>query len=151
MLVRSMKLFGNLISLFGLGKPNLDPIANLPVEVTHSIFRMLDPNSLLNAARVSKEWFYVCRGDSHLRATARRHLRKEKRLAYGFDQCTRFSALKRLKSYRSDRRELHVVPAPVVFTFGAAGIFSGRTAPKNAGHSGPQSKVEAKRMTTQLR
>ncbi|XP_011306870.1 uncharacterized protein [Fopius arisanus] len=79
MLARSMKLFGNLISLFGLGKPNLDPIANLPVEVTHSIFRMLDPNSLLNAARVSKEWFYVCRGDSHLRATARRHLRKEKR------------------------------------------------------------------------
>lgn len=59
-----------------------NPFECLPVELTQMIFRTVDPHSLLNIARVSKQWHFVCRGDSRLKSTARRHLKTEKRRAY---------------------------------------------------------------------
>lgn len=42
-------------------------VNDLPVEVSATIFRYLDANSLVNIACVNKSWKKVCRGDPILR------------------------------------------------------------------------------------
>lgn len=75
-----MEFFRMLVKAIGdMFTAENDPIARLPVEISEIIFRQLDPQSLLNAARVSKKWRAVCSGDSKLRDTAKCHLLKEKR------------------------------------------------------------------------
>ncbi|KOX75683.1 hypothetical protein WN51_12010 [Melipona quadrifasciata] len=55
----------------------VDFIANLPIEVSQLILRMLTPTSLFHAVRVSKKWLQVCKLDSVLREKARVHKQKE--------------------------------------------------------------------------
>lgn len=70
-----MEFFSNLLTSFiGIFQSTNDPIAVMPIEICEMIFRQLDPQSLLNAARVSKKWMDVCKNDSTLRNTARRYL-----------------------------------------------------------------------------
>lgn len=77
-----MEFFSKLLSAIGASSctsKKVDFITNLPVELAHHLLRMLDARSLLNAANVSRRWLTVCNGDFHLRQTARRQLRKQRR------------------------------------------------------------------------
>ncbi|KAK0075061.1 hypothetical protein PV325_007442 [Microctonus aethiopoides] len=51
----------------------------LPIELSQMILRHLDGFSLLNAAKVSRKWRNICRGDPRLRQTAQNHIREERR------------------------------------------------------------------------
>lgn len=53
---------------------------NLPVEISSIILRMLDEESLVNAALVNRSWSRICRGDPVLRRRVRRKLRKNRRM-----------------------------------------------------------------------
>ncbi|XP_015120620.1 uncharacterized protein LOC107043585 [Diachasma alloeum] len=142
-----MEFFGKLMRLFGVGKPNMDPIANLPVEVAQCIFRQLDSRSLLNAARVSRGWHSVCRGDSRLRAAARRHLRREKRLAYDL-----FRPVRMVRSVVRPAQKVSAASGPIVFMYGPADVFRGYTQPQNVrGNLGPRVKLEVKRSMLKFR
>ncbi|KAK1127780.1 hypothetical protein K0M31_003266 [Melipona bicolor] len=55
----------------------VDFIANLPIEVSQLILRMLKPTTLFHAACVSKKWLEVCKSDSVLRKKARNHKQKQ--------------------------------------------------------------------------
>uniref|UniRef100_A0A6V7M080 F-box domain-containing protein n=1 Tax=Bracon brevicornis TaxID=1563983 RepID=A0A6V7M080_9HYME len=151
-----MEFFRMLMSCFGVSQPEYDPTKNLPVEVTQHIFRMLDAPSLLNAARVSREWLYVCRGDPRLRATARRHLRREKRRAYGLPSAgkpkvvVRSEEVKKIPQKQITQKSVSA-KAPVAFTFGPTGVSRGLKA-QNVKHvSGSRSQVETKRSMIRFR
>lgn len=74
-----MEFLSNLFkALTNIFKYDIAPIATMPIEIWSSIFRQLDPQSLLNAARVSKDWMDVCRNDVVLKCTAQRFLRRQK-------------------------------------------------------------------------
>ncbi|XP_063982372.1 uncharacterized protein LOC135165216 [Diachasmimorpha longicaudata] len=115
-----MEFFKKLMRLCGVGKPNMDPIAFLPAEMVQSIFRYLDPRSLLNAAQVSRGWHRVCQSDPCLRATGRRHLRIKRRLVYDLPKEPR-------KAIKIIRKPPQKVSQPVVFTYGPAGVSVGPT------------------------
>uniref|UniRef100_A0A6V7J673 F-box domain-containing protein n=1 Tax=Bracon brevicornis TaxID=1563983 RepID=A0A6V7J673_9HYME len=62
-------------------QPSMDLTEHLPYEIIVMIFRKLDPQSLINAALVSKRWLSICSSDTKLRATARLYMRSERRNA----------------------------------------------------------------------
>ncbi|XP_011312065.1 uncharacterized protein [Fopius arisanus] len=135
-----MEFFGKLMRLIGVCKPEFNPVVSLPVEITQNIFRMLDPRSLLNAAQVSRQWRDVCRGDHQLRATARRHIRREKRRAYGV------VGKPRSKPFKITGPTTSAVPgikaAPVIFAFGPSGICAGQVKAQSAKRRGrPSSRT----------
>uniref|UniRef100_A0A6V7LTS5 F-box domain-containing protein n=1 Tax=Bracon brevicornis TaxID=1563983 RepID=A0A6V7LTS5_9HYME len=148
-----MEFFRKLMSCFGASQPEYDPVDNLPVEITQHIFRMLDAPSLLNAARVSRDWLYVCRGDPRLRATARHHLRREKRRAY--DLPSRGKPKGVIKSVVVKKVPQKIIQrgpnqkAPVTFTYGPSGVSRGSKAQRCS--SGSRSQVEIKRSMTRFR
>lgn len=51
-----------------------DFISELPIEISHAILRMLDPETLLSVPQVSRKWHEVCSSDSYLREKARDYL-----------------------------------------------------------------------------
>ncbi|XP_063982251.1 uncharacterized protein LOC135165162 [Diachasmimorpha longicaudata] len=115
-----MEFFGKLMRLLGVGKPDMDPTVNLPPEVVQSIFRLLDPESLLNAARVSRGWHRVCQSDPRLRATARRHIRREQIMIFDliFQVRKPETVVKHSQIRRASAR-------PVVFNYGPSGVSRG--------------------------
>lgn len=74
-----MEFFSNLMSTLGVWNRGVDIVGNLPVEVAEMILQNLDPQSLMNAAKVSSKWLSVCKGSSRLRNSVRRYLREMKR------------------------------------------------------------------------
>uniref|UniRef100_A0A6V7JYJ8 F-box domain-containing protein n=1 Tax=Bracon brevicornis TaxID=1563983 RepID=A0A6V7JYJ8_9HYME len=143
-----MEFFRKLMSCFGASQPEYDPVDNLPVEISQYIFGMLDAPSLLNAARVSREWLYVCRGDPRLRATARRHLRREKRRAYGIPSTGKPKVVGRSEVVKKIPQKMIQKSlgerVPVTFTFGPAGVSRGPKAHSGGRSSGSRLKVETK-------
>uniref|UniRef100_A0A6V7LPW2 F-box domain-containing protein n=1 Tax=Bracon brevicornis TaxID=1563983 RepID=A0A6V7LPW2_9HYME len=148
-----MEFFRKLMSCFGASQPEYDPVDNLPVEITQHIFRMLDAPSLLNAARVSREWLYVCRGDPRLRATARRHLQREKRRAYGLPSSSKPKVVPRNGVVKKVPQKItqkgFSEKLPVTFTFGPSGVSRRPKAP--SGRPSSRSQVETKRTTVRFR
>jgi len=57
---------------------NFDIISNLPVEISTSIFRMLDPISMLAAMQVSSRWYRLYRDERPLRRALKKKV-KERR------------------------------------------------------------------------
>uniref|UniRef100_A0A6V7J2R7 F-box domain-containing protein n=1 Tax=Bracon brevicornis TaxID=1563983 RepID=A0A6V7J2R7_9HYME len=150
-----MEFFRKLMSCFGTSQPEYDPVDNLPVEITQNIFRMLDGPSLLNAAQVSREWLYVCRGDFRLRATARRHLRREKKRAYGQPSDVRPKVVKRSEVVRKIPEKItrkgSSEKVPVTFTFGPSGVSRGLKAQSGGRNSSSRLQIESKRSMIRFR
>lgn len=61
-----------------IGDRQIDMISALPLEISTSIFRMLDPGSMHSAMRVCKTWYSLYRSDPQLRRTLRRQVRERK-------------------------------------------------------------------------
>ncbi|XP_011307833.1 uncharacterized protein [Fopius arisanus] len=93
---------------------------------------MLDPYSLINATQVSRKWREVCRGDPQLRATARRHIRREKRRTYGLAGKSGARSLKKTPLVTSVSPVPSMIGIPVIFTFGPSGICAGQPKTKTA-------------------
>lgn len=56
-----------------------DIISALPVEISTSIFRMLDPTSMFSAMRVSKRWYRLYRADHPLRRALKNKVLERRR------------------------------------------------------------------------
>ncbi|KZC03757.1 hypothetical protein WN55_04213 [Dufourea novaeangliae] len=82
----NMEYFRAFLRVIGLLEPTkVDFISELPPEVSQLILRKLDPESLLCAAQVSRNWLSVCSSDRNLRRTARHHNRRvEREMMEGF-------------------------------------------------------------------
>lgn len=74
-----MEYLRKLLSALGVWNSGVDIVGTLPVEISEMILQKLDPQSLLNASRVSRNWMAICKGSSRLRRSARHHLRKKQR------------------------------------------------------------------------
>lgn len=57
---------------------SVDSVSSLPTELVSTIFRYLDPKSLLRTSRVNRRWRSVCEGDLVLRGRIHKYLREEK-------------------------------------------------------------------------
>ena len=69
----------NEMSSMFVGKMEFDIIAKLPIEIAQKIFRLLDINSIINAAKVSKHWELICKSDYLLRLQVTMYFRRENR------------------------------------------------------------------------
>uniref|UniRef100_A0A6V7L455 F-box domain-containing protein n=1 Tax=Bracon brevicornis TaxID=1563983 RepID=A0A6V7L455_9HYME len=116
---------------------------------------MLDGPSLLNVAQVSRKWLYVCRGDCRLRATARRHLRRERRRAYGLPSADKPKVVERCEVVKKIPQKITQkgvsVMVPVTFTFGPSGVSRGLKAKCGGRNSGSRPQVEGKRSMVRFR
>lgn len=77
-----MEYFRKLMSAIGLNSAasgKVDFISKLPTEISQHIIRLLDAQTQLNVAVVSRKWHSVCQGDYRIRRSVRHHLRKQKR------------------------------------------------------------------------
>lgn len=54
-------------------------LADLPLELSTMILRMLDPQSLVSALLVNRSWSKICRSDNVLRERIRKQLKKKRR------------------------------------------------------------------------
>ena len=61
------------------GFRNFDIISALPVEISTSIFRMLDPTSMFAAMRVSRRWYRLYRADRPLRHALKKKVIERRR------------------------------------------------------------------------
>ena len=61
------------------GFRNFDIISALPVELSTSIFRMLDPPSMFAAMRVSRRWYRLYRADRPLRSALKKKVIERRR------------------------------------------------------------------------
>lgn len=57
-----------------VSRNKMDLISELPIEISHTILRMLDPETLLSVPQVSRKWHEVCSSDSYLKEKARNYL-----------------------------------------------------------------------------
>jgi len=58
---------------------NFDIISALPVEISTSIFRLLDPKSMFAAMRVSRRWYRLYRTDRLLRSALKKKVIERRR------------------------------------------------------------------------
>lgn len=78
-----MEFFRKMLSAIGItssANHSVDFISALPIEVAQHLLRMLDARTLLNTAKVSRRWLAVCKSDLKLRKSAKRLLRKQRRV-----------------------------------------------------------------------
>lgn len=100
-----------------------DLVARLPIEISEIIFRQLDPQSLLNAARVSKKWRDICSGDSELRYTAKHHLLKKKRQLLQIEPSRGKKMLTRKSVVFTNARQISLQRhESVSFFYGSSGV-----------------------------
>lgn len=106
-----MESFAKLMCTIGASSSEVDFVTSLPLEIAQLILRKLDPRSLLNAASVSTKWLTVCKGDSLLKKTARRHLRREKRsMIQGRGLASRQNKTNILTGLKVARMQTKIVP-----------------------------------------
>ena len=79
---------------------NFDIISALPVEISTSIFRMLDPSSMMAAIQVSKRWYHLYRADRPLRRALKKKVLEQRRRNVEFIH--NFSVRPTDSWYRSD-------------------------------------------------
>ncbi|KAK0092093.1 hypothetical protein PV326_002215 [Microctonus aethiopoides] len=156
-----MEAFGNLMSIIGatMNPTSVDFLNILPVEISQIVFRQLDERSLLNAAKVSRRWRNVCRGDPHLRQTANSYLQREKERLYEVTpseinpkkiQSSNISTDNVKKFKRTCSRIATAQSA--TFRFGPSGITSGLLAnPKKERNFRPKQSAALKRNICKFR
>ncbi|KAK0180883.1 hypothetical protein PV327_003218 [Microctonus hyperodae] len=129
-----MEAFGNLMSTIGasMNPKSVDFLDILPVEISQLVFRQLDERSLLSAAKVSRRWRNVCRGDPRLRQTAKSYLQREKQCLYDVTPSeinpkkTQSPIITTENVKKFKRTSSRVATAqPATFRFGPSGITSG--------------------------
>lgn len=67
-----------LFSTSAYTSPEFD-LVTLPLELSTTILRMLDPESLVRAASVNRSWSKICRSDIVLRTRITKQLQKQRR------------------------------------------------------------------------
>lgn len=77
-----MEFFKKLMIAIGVRSSSsrkVDFIAELPIEISQHLLRMLDTSSLISASRVSRRWLSLCKSDNRLKQSVKHHLRNTKR------------------------------------------------------------------------
>ncbi|KAK0072709.1 hypothetical protein PV325_010937 [Microctonus aethiopoides] len=129
-----MEAFGNLMSIIGatMNPTSVDFLNILPVEISQIVFRHLDERSLLNAAKVSRRWRDVCRGDPHLRQKAKSYLQREKESLYDVTPSEMNPKMTQIPNIPTENVKKFKRPSsrvatarPASFRFGPSGITSG--------------------------